>query len=212
MLVFLHGRRLQSFKEGGDHSTSTISLQQGTPQSMHHGRSRRRVGADNNIPTIGKAEQRIDISLMGMSRQWIHKENNPPQILDTHQCCNLGISPQRTRSARQPIMNGRIILPPHRLTHLHRSLRAGNTKLLEDLRISFNELLHGRLHVIMRHKCQLAHLAGGKCGCEGCCDFICCGADCVGEGEALGVGGASALGGATVVVELDGEGFTAAHG
>jgi len=64
----------------------------------------------------------------------------------------------------------------------------------------------------MRHKCQLAHLAGGKCGCEGCCDFICCGADCVGEGEALGVGGASALGGATVVVELDGEGFTAAHG
>jgi hypothetical protein len=150
---------------------------------VHHGRGTSGVGTEDDVTTIGKTDQRIDIGLVGVSRERIDEEDDPAQILHTHQCRNLGISPERTRSARLPVMNGGVILPPHRLTHHHRRLRAGDTELLEDLRICLNKLLHGRLHVIMCHECQLTHLGGFKLGVEGRCDFICFGADLLGNGE-----------------------------
>mmetsp|Transcript_17945 Transcript_17945/g.25433 ORF Transcript_17945/g.25433 Transcript_17945/m.25433 type:complete len:205 (+) Transcript_17945:263-877(+) len=111
MLVLLHGRRLQSFKEGGDHSLA--SLHQCRFQSVHHGRGTGGVATDNNITTVGKTLQRINIGLMGMSRKRIDKEDHPAQIFHTHQCRNLRISAEGTGSTGQPIMNGGVILPPH---------------------------------------------------------------------------------------------------
>ena len=87
---------------------STTSFLECTLQGVHHTHGTGWVRTHNHISTVAQTNQRVDIRLMGMSRERIDEENQCTKVFHAHERGDLSVSAERTRGAGQTILNLRV--------------------------------------------------------------------------------------------------------
>ena len=177
---------LKGVEEAGD--LVLAALLQSALQEEGHGVGRAGVDAGEDVVDVCEADEAVDVGLVGVGREGIHEEEDAPEILEAHEGAELGVATQGTGAEGRAELDVGVVAEGV-LEHGDGGVGARESELAEDLLVGDDELLHGRLHVVVGDEGEAPHLIGLE--------------EAV-ELEVVGIFGGGALGAGPILVEQAG--------
>ena len=83
-------RKMQYYTSRFTHHAPRSSFQS-SPEGVHHTHGTGWVAARDDVATVTQPHQRVDIGLMGVSRERVDEKDQPSKIFKAHTCCDLSI-------------------------------------------------------------------------------------------------------------------------